>query len=356
MITKSLFGNVLRGTNDAHEVYAYTLMNESNVSVCVLNYGGIIKNIWVKDKNGEVADVVGGFDSVDSYLKSGGYQGALIGRTGNRIGNAKFTLEGVTYELYKNDGNNSLHGGKEGFDQKIWGVEMIDSADEPSLVLRYVSPDMEENYPGTLKVKVTYTLKKEGALSIHYEAETDKTTIVNLTNHAYFNLGGLAAGVVDDHKLWLDADKINSLDSELIPDGKLIDVENTPYDFRTAKTLGEGFAADYPMIKEFGGYDNNFCFADYDGKVKLRAVLEDPKSGRVMKCYTDQPCVQIYTANMVNPEDPAFKNGIKQYKHCAVCLETQCMPDSINHDGFTNVVLNPGEKYDTTTIYAFENR
>lgn len=355
MIKKDLFGGILRGTNDAHDVYAYTLMNQSHVCVTILNYGGIIKNIWVKDKNGDAADVVCGFDSTDAYLKSGGYQGALIGRIGNRIGDAKFTLEGKTYELYKNDGNNTLHGGKEGFDQKIWGAEMAGTDEEPALILRYTSPDMEENYPGTLHVKVTYTLLKEGALSIHYEAETDKTTIVNLTNHAYFNLGGYESGVVDNHKLWLDADKINSLTSELIPDGKLIDVEGTPYDFREPKLLGEGFAADHPMIKEFGGYDNNFCFADYDGSLKLRAVLEDTVSGRKMKCYTNQPCVQIYTANMINPEDPAFKRQIPQYRHCAVCLETQCMPDSINHEGFTNVILKPGEKYDTKTIYAFEN-
>lgn len=355
MITKSLFGNILRGTNDAHEVYAYTLTNESNVSVCILNYGGIIKNIWVKDKNGEVADVVGGFDRIEDYLNSTGYQGAIIGRVTNRISSSKFTLEGKTYELYKNDGNNSVHGGREGFDKKIWGVEMTGTDEEPSIVLQYVSPDGEENYPGTLKVKITYILKKEGALSIHYEAETDKTTIINLTNHAYYNLGGFEAGAIDNHKLWIDADKINSVDSELIPDGKLIDVENTPYDYRKPKLLKEGFAADHPVIKEFGGYDTNFCFTNYDGNIKLRVVLEDTKSGRIMKCYTDQPCVQIYTANSVNASNPNFKNQIPQYVHCAICVETQCMPDAINHEGFTNVVLKPGEKYDTTTIYAFEN-
>ncbi|MGN1409163.1 MAG: aldose epimerase family protein [Eubacteriales bacterium] len=351
MIKKELFGKLPCGC----EVYAYTLSNSSNTSACILNYGGILKSIWVKDKNGTPADVICGFDSIDGYLTSGGYQGALIGRIGNRIGGAKFTLEGKEYNLYKNDGNNSLHGGKDGFNAKIWNVEEGGTEEEPRLILTYVSPDGEENYPGTLSVKVTYTLSANSALSIHYEAETDKTTIVNLTNHSYFNLAGYEAGVIDDHILTLDCDKINSIDSELIPDGKLIDVEGTPYDFRAGKRLGDGFSSDYPMMKELGGYDNNFAFADYDGKYVKRGSLVDPKSGRKLSLYTDQPCVQIYTANMINLSDPAFKNGVAQYRHCAVCLETQCMPDSINHPGFTNTVLKPGEKYDTTTTFVFEN-
>lgn len=351
MIKKELFGKLPCGC----EVYAYTLSNCSDTSACILNYGGILKNIWVKDKNGTPADVICGFDSIDGYLTSGGYQGALIGRIGNRIGGAKFTLEGKEYNLYKNDGNNSLHGGKDGFNAKIWNVEEGGEDEEPKLILTYVSPDGEENYPGTLSVKVTYTLSKNGALSIHYEAETDKTTIVNMTNHAYFNLSGYDAGVIDDHILTIDCDKINSIDSELIPDGTLIDVAGTPYDFRGGMRLGDGFAADHPMMKEFGGYDNNFVFENFDGKYAKRGSLVDPRSGRKLSLYTDQPCVQIYTANMINTADPAFKNGVAQYKHCAVCLETQCMPDSINHPGFTNTVLKPGEKYDTTTTFVFEN-
>lgn len=351
MIKKELFGKLPCGC----EVYSYTLSNGSITSACILSYGGIIKNIWVKDKNGVEADVVCGFDNLEGYLTSGGYQGALIGRIGNRIGGAKFTLEGKEYELYKNDGNNSLHGGKDGFNAKIWNVVEADSDSEPSLILTYTSPDGEENYPGTLTVKITYTLSKNGALSIHYEAETDKTTIVSLTNHSYFNLAGYNAGPVDDLVLQLDCDKINSLDNELIPDGKLIDVEGTPYDFRKAKKVGEGFGSDFPMMKEFGGYDNNFVFAAQSGKYFKRGSLEDTKSGRKLDLYTDQPCVQVYTGNMINVNDPSFKNGVKQYTHCAVCLETQAMPDSINHPGFTNTVLKPGEKYDTTTTFAFFN-
>lgn len=351
MIKKELFGKLPCGC----EVFAYTLSNASITSAVVLNYGGILKSIFVKDKNGETADVICGYDELEGYLTSGGYQGALIGRIGNRIGGAKFTLDGKEYTLFKNDGNNSLHGGKFGFNAKIWNVVEAGTDEEPALVLTYNSPDGEEGYPGNLSVKVTYTLTTEGGISIHYEAETDKRTIVNMTNHSYFNLGGFASGVINDQLMWLDADRINSLDNELIPDGKLIDVEGTPYDFRKERPIGEGFAADYPMMKEFGGYDNNFCFASPDGTLKLRGTVRDPKSGRKVSMYTDQPCVQIYTANMINPEDHPFKGNVKQYTHCAVCLETQCMPDSINHPGFTNVILNPGEKYDTTTVYVFSN-
>ncbi len=351
MIKKELFGKLPCGC----EVYAYTLSNSSITSARILNYGGILNSIFVKDKNGVTADIICGYDNIEGYLTSGGYQGALIGRVGNRIGGAKFTLEGKEYSLYKNDGNNHLHGGKVGFNAKIWDVVQSGSEEEPALVLSLVSPDGEENYPGELKVTVTYTLTKDGAVSIHYEAETDKTTVVNLTNHSYFNLAGFEAGVVDDHVLWLDCDKINSIDSELIPDGVLTDVTGTPYDFRKPMRLGDGFAADHPMMKELGGYDNNFIFANYDGKLSLRGSLTDPKSGRTLKLYTNQPCVQIYTANMINPDDAPFKGNVKQYTHCAACMETQAMPDSINHPGFTNTVLRPGEKYDYTTVFAFEN-
>lgn len=348
-ITKKSFGKKPCGC----PVDAYVLENGSCLSVQILNMGGIITNMWVKNAAGEVADVICGFDTVDAYLTSGGYQGALIGRVGNRIAGGKFTLEGKEYSLYCNDGPNTLHGGKVGFNAKIWDVEAIDGK-EPTLILTYTSKDGEEGYPGTLRVKVTYTLQEKGALSIHYEADTDKTTIISMTNHAYFNLGGYDSGVVDNHILWLDCGKINAVDGNLLPDGNFIDVAGTPYDFQNEKKLGEGFADPYAMMQEFGGYDNNFLFNGASDAVVLRGILKDPKSGRSMKMYTDQPCVQIYTANMINTEDPAFKNGVKQYKHCGVCMETQAMPNSINLPGWEDqMILKAGDKYDTTTIYQF---
>lgn len=348
-IEKNLFGTLPCGCR----VYAYTLTNASGVSVRVMNLGGTLLNLWVKDRNGSVEDVICGYDTVDAYLNSSGYQGALIGRYGNRIGGAKFTLDGVSYQLYKNDGENHLHGGKSGFDKKMWTVTEAGSENEPALILNCVSPDGEESYPGTLTVTVVYTLLASGALSIHYMAMTDKATILNLTNHSYFNLSGYQNGNIGSHTLWLDANAINGLGTGLIPDGTVLPVDDTPYDFRTEKSVGDGISSEDPRIRELNGYDNNFVFQNFDGTMQLRARLRHPASGRVMKMYTNQPCVQLYTANMIDETAHPFKNGVPQRKHCALCLETQAMPDSINHPGFTNVVLRPGEVYDRTTIYEF---
>ena len=349
-ITKALFGNLPCGC----PVYAYTLENGTRTSTRILNYGGIIANLWVKDDQGETADVVCGYDCIEGYLTAGGYQGALIGRIGNRIAGGKFTLDGKEYTLYRNDGNNSLHGGKNGFNTKIWDVCAQDG-EEPQLTLTMTSPDGEEGYPGTLAVKVTYTLTKNGGLAIHYEATTDKTTIVNMTNHAYFNLAGYQNGPVNDLVLWMNSDRVNRFNDELIPDGTFLQVQGGAYDFNIPKAVGAAFGDSNPMMQAYGGYDNNFVFADQSGKYFKRGSLEDTKSGRKLDLYTDQHCVQVYTGNMINVNDPAFKNGVKQYTHCAVCLETQAMPDSINHPGLTNTVLKPGEKYDTTTTFAFFN-
>ncbi len=352
MIQKSYFGTLPCG----REVMEYVLSNGSIASFSVLDYGGIIKNVWVQDKNGQSADVICGFDGLEGYLTSGGYQGALIGRVCNRIENGRFSLDGVEYRLNCNDGLNTLHGGVSGFNTKMWTVREVDNDRAPSLVLNYVSPHMEENFPGELSVTVTYTLTAEGGLSIHYHAVTNQATPVNLTNHAYFNLGGFDSGTIHDHTLWLDADRINSLNHQLIPDGDFIDVVGTPYDFREERSLGEGIRSDYGMIVDFQGYDNNFCFVKSNGTMPLRAVLRHPQSGRSVKTYTDQPCVQVYTANMINPDDPPFKGGVPQRKHCAVCLETQAMPNSVNLPHFTNVILRPGDVYDSTTVYLFENK
>lgn len=347
-ITKELFGKLDCGS----EIISYTLANALGMSVKILNLGGIISELHVPDSEGNIRDVVCGFDSLDAYLKAGGYQGALIGRVGNRIGKGQFTLNGVEYSLFNNDGRNHLHGGKVGFDKKIWSTIAYEAEGNSYLELKYQSSDGEENYPGTLDVTVTYTLTSDNKLSINYQAATDKSTIVNMTNHAYFNLSGYEKGNIGSHELWIDSDEVTVTDDALIPIGKNLSVEGTPFDFTKPKLIGLEIDADNKMIKQGGGYDHNF-FLKPDGTVKLSAKLYSPESKIAMKMYTNQPCVQIYTANMINVADRPFKKGIAQTKRCGVCLETQAMPDSINCPGFTNIVLNPGELYDYTTVFEF---
>lgn len=341
MITKQWFGDL----PDGRPVFRYFVSNKNGMTVAILDFGGTIQQLLVPDRRGTLQDVVFGYDDLVGYYTADGYHGALVGRVGNRIAGAAFELDGKTYQLFNNDGRNHLHGGKEGFSFKIWQVEPEDG-EEPKLHLSYVSPDGEEGYPGTLTVRVTYTVKKNNALSIHYTAKTDKKTLVNLTNHAYFNLGGFASGKIYDHLLQMDADMFLAVDNETIPTGELTPVAGTPFDFRKQKPVVEAFALAEP----------DHCFNFVGGKTEkpvCRAVLYDPKSGREMKVLTDQPCVQLYTANyMKNPAHP-FKGGYPQNVHNALCLETQCMPDSIHHKNFTNTVLLPGQTYDTTTEYVF---
>lgn len=340
--------------SDGTEVTAYTLSNSTGVSARIIDFGCTIVNLWVKDKNGNTADVVCGYDDMYGYMNAGGYQGAIIGRVTNRIKNGKFTLDGVEYSIFTNDGPNSAHGGKIGFNKRMWKTEILSDGDEPEIAMTYLSPDMEENYPGNLSVKTVYKLTADGGLSIRYIATTDKATVINLTNHSYFNLAGYGSGTIKDQIMWIDADRILEHDAELIPSGNFIDVEGTAYDFRQPKPIGRDFDSEPSMALQHGGYDNNFIFNNTDGKtVKLLASLEEPVSGRKMEVWTNQPCVGVYTSNMINEEDIPFKGGVGQLKNCAVCFETQKMPDAINHPNFDNTVLRPGEVYDYTTVYKF---
>ena len=351
-ISKTLFGTL----PDAREVHEYTLSNSLGMTVKLLDYGATIREIHVPDKTGKFDDVIAGYDTLDSYVNADGYQGAVIGRIGNRICNGKFTLDGKEYDLYINNGPNHLHGGKEGFNAKLWSAEMTDG-DEPSVVFSYVSPDGEEGYPGTLKVSVKYTLSKDNALSINYVATTDKKTIVNLTNHSYFNLGGYGSGSVHSHILSLDAPYYLPTDENLIPTGEIRSVKGTPFDFTEPKEIGRDINADCIDLKTAGGYDHCFYFGDgADKAIAKRAELYESNSGRVMEMYTYQPGVQIYTGNFVNNQRFPFKAGVVQKKQTLVCLETQKMPDSINHDNFTSVVLDAGEVYDYTTVYKFSTK
>ncbi len=349
MITKHLFGTLDGGT----DIYTYTMKNKNGMSVRVSEFGGALVEVRVPDRWGRMTDVIGGYDSLRDYVLGDGYQGALIGRVGNRIAKGKFNLDGKNYSLFINNGPNSLHGGKLGFSHKIWSVKPVDG-DEPKLILTLTSPDGEESYPGTLTVTVTYALLASNALSIHYEATTDKKTIVNLTNHTYFNLGGYASGKVFDHVLQMDVDRYLPTDENLIPTGELRSVDGTPFDFREPKTIGRDFDMENEDIKLAGGYDHCLCFAGGETKEPvLRVTAYEPNSGRMMQVFTNQPCVQFYTGNFLTNSEHPFKGGYPQNQQALFCLETQKMPDAINHSNFDNVVLNPGETYDYTTIYQF---
>lgn len=350
MITKQYFGKLA----DGREIYSYNMVNDAGMSVRISEYGGAIMELRVPDRDGRIADVVAGYDAVGDYEKNPGYLGALVGRVGNRINKGQFTLDGVSYQLYQNNNDNSLHGGRVGFSHKVWSVRPVDG-EEPRLVLTLVSPDGDENYPGTLSVTVTYTLLKTQALSIRYEATTDQKTIVNLTNHAYFNLGGYASGKIFDHVLKMDCDTYIPTDDRLIPTGEIRPVDGTPFDFREPKTIGRDFDIEKDLdMKLAGGYDHCFCFTGGETKEPvLRVEAYEPKSGRLMRVYTNQPAIQFYSGNFLYQLQSPLKGGYAPNVQSAFCLETQKMPDAINHPNFTDTVLNPNEKYDYTTIYSF---
>lgn len=352
MITKELFGKKPCGC----EVYAYTLTNKNGASAEILTMGGILRKLIMPDRDGNMADVVCGFDSVEGYLTGGGYHGALIGRYGNRIANGRFTLNGITYQLALNEGGKChLHGGAEGFNVKIWDAVPFEKVGEQGLILTHTSTEDDENYPGTLKVKVTYTLTDNNELKIRYEATCDKDTVINLTNHSYFNMAGFDSGLVLDQYLWINSDEITEVGAGLIPTGNSYKVAGTPFDFNEAKPIGDGIDSDNEQIKLGLGFDHNFILKDFDGTVKKQIEMYDEKSGRVMSIFTDQPGVQFYSGNVMN-EPVDMKDGMKQVPRSGVCLETQHAPDSPNHAGFPSTKLRVGEKYDTTTILAFSTR
>ena len=274
---------------DGQTAMLYTLTNAAGMQAKITDYGGAVVSLYVPDRDGRLSDIVCGFDCLADFERSNSHQGALIGRWGNRIGKGKFTLDGVTYQIGQNDGENSLHGGFCGYDKKLWQAEPVDGV-EPALILRLVSPDGEGGFPGTLSVTVRYTLTEDNRLCIDYHATTDKKTVVNLTNHAYFNLGGYASGDILSHELRLDADSYLETDVHLLPTGRVVPVEGTPFDFRTAKSIGRDFGVDYRDLRIAGGYDHCFNFiGGKQGKPMLRGELYDPRSGRVMQIITDQP-------------------------------------------------------------------
>ncbi|MBQ7848583.1 MAG: galactose mutarotase [Clostridia bacterium] len=347
-ITTRPFGVTKNGEN----VTLYTLTNKHGASVSLIDFGAIITSIIVPDKNGKLDDVTLGFDTFDRYEGDHAFMGDIVGRYGNRIARAKFTLDGVEYQLAVNDGENHLHGGASGFNQKMWKATPVEGKGVDSVALRYVSPDMEENYPGNLDVTCTYSWDDDCNLHIRYEATTDKATHCNLTNHTYFNLAGHDHGTVLDHVVFIDADVVTAVDSALIPTGGYMPVAGTPLDLREGMLLGDGIEdMDSCVPMQYAkGYDHNFVLRK-GSAVGMCACVYHEDSGRVMEVITDQPGVQLYTACTTMCE--GGRGGVTYGNFSGLCLETQHYPDTPNHSNFPTTVLRPGEKYDTTTIYAF---
>jgi len=340
-------------TPDGQPVDLYVLTNISGAEVSITNYGGAVVSLKVPDRSGKLADVVLGYETADGYVNDKSYFGALVGRYGNRIAHAQFVLDGKTYTLAKNNGENSLHGGIKGFNKAVWAAKVLSTKDGQSLELSYLSKDGEEGFPGNLKVKVIYTLTDANALQIEYSAATDKKTVVNLTNHSYFNLAGQSSGNILGHQLMIQADKFTPVDASLIPTGELRDVAGTPFDFRKSTAIGARIDQEDEQLKLGGGYDHNFVLRRAAGVGEsLAARVVEPTTGRVLEVWTTEPGVQFYTGNFLDG-NTAGKGGMTYPRRAAFCLETQHYPDSPNQPKFPSVVLNPGERYHTITTYKF---
>jgi aldose 1-epimerase len=341
-ITKSSFGKATDGT----EIDSYTLHNAHGASAKVITFGATLTELLMPDRNGKMGDVVLGFDNLAQYEAKGPFFGVTVGRYANRIAKGRFSLDGKAYQLAVNNGPNSLHGGAVGFDHKIWRAEPKEVPGAQSVRFTYVSKDGEENYPGALTVSVTYTLTDKNELKLDYTAETDKATVLNLTNHSYFNLGG--SGDILKYLLYINADQFTVVDDTLIPTGEIKSVAGTPLDFRKPTAIGARIAE----IKDVGGYDHNYVLNGKAGTLRDAAKVEDPLSGRQMEVLTTEPGVQFYSAIHLD-ETIVGKGGTKYQKYGAICLETQHYPDSPNHPDFPSTVLRPGAKFSSETIYKF---
>lgn len=338
---KRVFGHM----PDGREVHIFTLRNENGIEVEITNYGGIVTSLKVPDRNGNIDNIVLGFESLDKYFDDHPYFGALVGRYANRIAGATFEIDGEVYQLAANNGNNHLHGGIQGIDKRVWDYEIPEAEEGASLKLTYLSPDGEEGYPGNLSIEVIFMLNNEDELVISYKALTDKATPVNISHHGYFNLTGGRESVLG-HELMLNASLYTEVNDQLIPTGDLPTVEGTPMDFREMKPVGRDIA-DVP-----GGYDHNYVLNGEEGSMKTAAILYEPVSGREITLLTTQPGVQLYTGNFLDGSITG-RGGIVYNQYWGLCLETQHFPDSPNHPGFPGTILRPGEEYNHRAIFRF---
>lgn len=347
-VKRAAFGRATDGT----QAEIFTLTNNNGLEARITNYGGIVVSLKVPDRNGRLDDVVLGYETLDDYVKNNPYFGCIVGRYGNRIGGAKFALNGKEYQLAANNGLNHLHGGKRGFDKVIWQATPEETSAGPALALHYISADGEEGYPGRLDCTVTYTLTHENELRIDYRATTDQDTVVNLTHHAYFNLAGAGSRDVLDHLVTIHADHFTPVDEGMIPTGELRPVKGTPFDFRQPAKIGARIEQDEQQIEYGGGYDHNWVLRSQDGSLAYAAKVMEETTGRVMEVYTTEPGVQFYTGNFL--DGTIIGKGGKVYqRRYGLCLETQHYPDSPNKPDFPSVVLQAGEQYETRTVYKF---
>jgi aldose 1-epimerase len=350
-IKQEPLGNMADGT----PVDLYTLTNANGVEIKLSNYGGIVVSLMVPDRNGAFEDVVLGFDTLEEYVEKSPYFGCIAGRYANRIAKGRFTLDGVEYTLAQNDGENHLHGGIKGFDKVVWGAEEVKGDDAVGLELTYLSKDGEEGYPGNLSVKVVYSLTDDDELRIEYFATTDGATVVNLTNHSYFDLAGGVSGDILDHELTIHADRFTPIDETLIPTGELRSVQGTPMDFSQAVAIGARIEQDDEQLIFGNGYDHNWVLDKPAGSLALAARVHEPTTGRVLEVYTTEPGIQFYAGNFLDGSITG-KEGRVYERRSGFCLETQHFPDSPNQPGFPSTVLRPGEEYAQTTVYRFSAR